>query len=82
MSDLNLKLITTGNPGLLEQTLYNSTPDTLHIKSFSARHVSSRDHYEVMLCIGGCHSPHQLIRQLATEESIRELTPLKKDRLI
>ena len=82
MSDLNLRLITTCNPGLLEQTLHKSTEEGLHIKSFDARHNAARDHYEVTLCISDCQRPHRLISQLAMEKEIRELTPLKKGRLV
>ena len=82
MSDLNLRVITTDNPGLLEQTLHKNSREDLHIKSFAARHISARNHYEVTICITGCYSPHQLISQLATEKCIRELTPIKKGSLI
>lgn len=82
MSDLNLRVITTESLALLEQSLHDSSSDRLHIKSFNAQHNPSRNHYEVTLCISGCQSPHRLISQLATEESIRELTPIKKGKLV
>ena len=77
MSDLNLRVITTGDLGVLEQTLYENSREELHIKTFTAKHNSARNHYEVTICISGCHSPHRLVAQLANEESVRELTPIK-----
>lgn len=81
MSDLNLRVITTDNPDLLEKSLCESSQEDLRIKRFSAKHNSARNHYEITICISDCHAPHLLINQLATKECIRELTPIKNGSL-
>ena len=78
MSDLNLRVITTSNPGELEEKIYNSTTGDLKIKRFSARHNAVRNHYEVVVSIENCRTPHRLISHLSQEHTIRELSPIRE----
>lgn len=82
MSELNLRLITTNNPASLENVLHCSQESGLHLKSFTAELIPERGHYEVRMCVSGCTNQHELVGRLASQEHIRELTPLKRKGLI
>lgn len=82
MNELNLRLITTSDPGSLEQILQCSSENGLHLKSFVAELNSKRDQYEIKMCVSGFTSQHQIVGRLAQQKHIRELSPIKSRGLL
>ncbi|MGI9276006.1 MAG: hypothetical protein ACR2PT_14335 [Endozoicomonas sp.] len=78
MNELKLRLVTTGSLDSLEKMLHSSSEEGLRVRHFSAEHKPERGHYEVLICVTGYTSRDQLIMRLASEESIRELTPVRR----
>ncbi|KEI71060.1 hypothetical protein [Endozoicomonas elysicola] len=77
MSELNLRLIATGDPSSLEQILQCSSENGLHLKSFAAELNTQKNQYEIKMCVCGFSSQHQIVGRLAQQEYIRELSPVK-----
>ncbi|WP_062270803.1 hypothetical protein [Endozoicomonas arenosclerae] len=78
MSELKLRLVTTGSLDSLEKVLHSSAEDGLKISNFSAELVPERGHYEVRMSVSGFTSQQQVVSKLAMEKDIRELTPLRR----
>ncbi len=82
MSELNLRLIATGDPSSLEQILQCSNENGLHLKSFAAKLNTQKNQYEIKMCVSGFSSQHQIVGRLAQQEYIRELSPVKPHGLL
>lgn len=82
MSELNLRLIATSEPNILEQILQCSSEIGLHLKSFAAELNPQKNQYEIKMCVSGFSSQQQVVGRLAQQEYIRELSPVKSRGLL
>ncbi|MRI33768.1 hypothetical protein EOPP23_12310 [Endozoicomonas sp. OPT23] len=78
MSELKLRLVTTGNLASLEKVLHSSAEDGLKVSNFSAELLPERGHYEVTMSVSGFTSQNQVVSKLAMDETVRELTPIRR----
>ena len=78
MNELKLRLVTAGNLASLEKVLHSSAEDGLRINNFSAELLPERNHYEVTMSISGFSNQNQVVTKLAMDETIRELTPIRR----
>ncbi len=78
MSELKLRLVTTGNLSSLEKVLHSSAEDGLKVSNFSAELLPDRNHYEVTMSISGFTNQNQVVSKLVMNETVRELTPIRR----